>query len=343
MEINPPHYGHQYFLEQIPKSVDDILVVVVSGYITQRGELSVMSKTDKAQFLLQRGADIVINLPSIYANQGGFYFAKHSLDILKAFNITDLYFGSESADLALLKQASLKTCDKNFEQGIYKNQLTMLNSNDILAISYLKNIDSSITPHVIKRINNDYNQTTKANGLIQSATYIRNHLDDPDVKLFVPNDVYPKIHQCNLDWLLPTLIINLDYSIEHNLDIFLSEHRELLYKIKKVIMTQSIDSFETLVKCCSDKNNSQHKIRRLLLNIIFLVTTTDATNQPLLLQLTGASKQGCSYIKQHQINVVTSLKNIDSQIAKKEIMIGYLYKALSGQSQHQDFDKPVIK
>lgn len=344
MEINPPHLGHQYFLEQIDKKDDDLLVVVVSGVLTQRGDISVINKHDKAQFLLDMGADIVINLPSILANQGGYYFAKHAINLLKHFKITDLYFGSETNDLEYLLTLSNITNDLNFQHGIYKNQLMELKSNDILGISYLRNIsDTNITPHLIKRINNLYNQNTKSTGTIQSATFIRNHLDDSETRYFVADGIFDKIKVINNDFILPLLITNLDYALHNDLNIFLSENKELLYKLDYYIKNNNNYSLDTLINDCSDKNNSAHKLRRLINNIIFLVDSNQVHNSSYYLHVLGLTDLGRKYIKDNKIDIITSLKNNDNYIANKEIMIGKLYQTLTDGEYHQDFIKPIIK
>ena len=99
MEINPFHNGHEYFLSQIPKGENDILVAVISSTIMQRGEFSVLNKHDKAEILLNNNVDIVIELPAVFSNQGGLFFAKSAIEHLKELNVTDLYFGSETSNL----------------------------------------------------------------------------------------------------------------------------------------------------------------------------------------------------------------------------------------------------
>ena len=60
LEINPPHNGHKYFIENAIKEVNpDYTIAIISGNICQRGEFSVMSKYDKTKILLDLGIDLV--------------------------------------------------------------------------------------------------------------------------------------------------------------------------------------------------------------------------------------------------------------------------------------------
>lgn len=64
VEFNPLHNGHCYFIQQVKQqSKADILVAVMSGSFTMRGELSVFDKFTKTKQALQAGIDLVIELP----------------------------------------------------------------------------------------------------------------------------------------------------------------------------------------------------------------------------------------------------------------------------------------
>lgn len=344
MEINPPHNGHSYFLNQIKKDKDDILIVVTSTTIVQRGEFSVLNKKDKASWLLDHNVDLVIELPSIYANQGGYYFAKMAIKYLEKFNITDLYFGSESNDLDYLYQfIDEYNPNHDFKNGIYKSSLANLKSNDILGISYLQNISSNVNIHLVKRIKNNYNDNATNTSNIQSATYIRNHLDDPKLHDYLDTDIIGKIKTINLNTLFPTFLINLNYCLANNVNIFLSENNELLKKMNKIITTNNINNFEELIALSSDKNNTKSKIKRIIINTIFLIEQDKVNLDINYIHVLGLTNKASKYIKDNDIKVISSLKNNDDYIANKEILISNIYNQLTNQSINDDFTKPIIK
>ncbi len=204
VEYNPFHNGHLYHLEQSKKLTGaDCIVCIMSGNFIQRGEPALVNKWARAKMALLSGADLVIELPLVYAMSSAEFFAYGAVSILNSLNIVDyLCFGSESgsideldniADILVWEPQAYKELLKNhINKGIsfpsarqkaladYLNigsaSLNILSeSNNILAVEYLKALkrtESQITPVTIKRINNTYN-TCDLTGNISSATAIR--------------------------------------------------------------------------------------------------------------------------------------------------------------------------
>ena len=83
-EFNPFHNGHKYLLDEIRNRGFDKIICVMSGSFTQRGEVAILSKFERAEIALQNGADLVIELPTPYAVASAQIFAKGGADIIKA-------------------------------------------------------------------------------------------------------------------------------------------------------------------------------------------------------------------------------------------------------------------
>ena len=67
-EYNPFHKGHMYHIEQARISTGcDYIIVAVSGDFVQRGEPAVFDKYTRAKSALLAGADLVLELPSLFA------------------------------------------------------------------------------------------------------------------------------------------------------------------------------------------------------------------------------------------------------------------------------------
>ena len=67
-EYNPLHNGHIYHLERAKTlSGADYCIVVLSGSFVQRGEAACMDKYTRAGWAVKAGADLVLELPSVYA------------------------------------------------------------------------------------------------------------------------------------------------------------------------------------------------------------------------------------------------------------------------------------
>jgi len=344
MEINPFHNGHKYFLNQIPKEENDILVAVISSTIMQRGEFSILNKHDKASILLENGVDIVIELPAVYSNQGGLFFAKHAIKHLEKLNVTDLYFGSESSDLEGLMLHIKNEVNSSFEKGIYRNSLSSLKSNDILGISYLKNIDR-IRPHLIKRVKNNYNDFEKNNSQIQSATFIRKCFSEgQDIDGFLPSFVKDRLKKIDEKILFVLFKNNLSICIDNDINIFLSEKNQLLLKLDKIIKNNNFDSIHALVSFAADKNNSKYKLQRVIINTILMVEENMIEDEIKYIRILGLSKSGSLHLKNITNDIfVTSLKNLDSYVASIEIRVSNLYASLVNENTKVDFLPPIIK
>ncbi|MGN1021923.1 MAG: nucleotidyltransferase family protein, partial [Lachnospiraceae bacterium] len=159
----------------------DMLIAVMSGDFCQRGIPGVYSKEERTRDVLSC-ADAVIELPVIAATASSDRFARGAVCLVDALGcVTDLYFGSESGDLATLqKEADVSRSEDPRMQQILRQKVAGGLSypaaqaaareevfgissdrnapNDLLAVSYLRalsDIHSRITPHAIPRISTD--------------------------------------------------------------------------------------------------------------------------------------------------------------------------------------------
>lgn len=205
-EYNPFHNGHKYHMEQAKKLTGaDYVVVVMSGDFTQRGYPAITDKFTRTHMALSEGADLVLELPAIYATSSAEYFALGAVSILENLGCIDsLVFGSECGELSILQNiAEFLTCEPAPYQNTLKEKLSLGLSypaariqalsesfpefqedfskvlgepNNILAIEYLKaqkKLNSSITPYTLKRLGASYHQKSLPS-VYASATGIRN-------------------------------------------------------------------------------------------------------------------------------------------------------------------------
>ncbi|RKI92880.1 hypothetical protein D7V94_06120 [Parablautia intestinalis] len=102
-EYNPFHNGHQFQIEQTRRQTEaDFILIVMSGDFVQRGAPAFCDKYTRTKMALSCGADVVIELPSLYALSSAEFFAGGAIDLLKQLQVIQtLSFGSESGDLSL--------------------------------------------------------------------------------------------------------------------------------------------------------------------------------------------------------------------------------------------------
>ena len=105
-EYNPFHAGHQYMIEQIRAEYRaDYIVAAMSGDFVQRGEPAIFDKYERARDALLHGVDLVVQIPVMFSTSSAEDFAAGGVAVLRSLGFVDqLVFGSESADLAKLRQ-----------------------------------------------------------------------------------------------------------------------------------------------------------------------------------------------------------------------------------------------
>ena len=222
-EYNPFHNGHAYSLEQIKKtSGADAVVCVMSGNFTERGDIAIMHKYVRAKHAVLAGADLVVELPTVFATAPAEIFASGAVKIAESLSgERTLFFGiengtkdgliatasyllRESSEFKALLKEELKT-GASFARARY-NALEKLNPpgidlgfttspNNILALEYAKAViergyKTELSP--ILRMGAGY-KAEKPDGKFFSASGIRELLTTGKKRKaakFMPKFVY---------------------------------------------------------------------------------------------------------------------------------------------------------
>lgn len=201
-EYNPFHNGHEYHISKAKELTGcDFVVVCMSGNYVQRGLPAVINKYSRTKAALLGGADIVIELPSVYAVSSAENFAYGAVLILDKIGCDCICFGSECDDAnSLIKTAAVydeiealysddisilqkkgfsyaKAMEKIISDKEYGN-LSVLKSNDKLGIAYIRamnRLESHMKIVTVKRMGGDYLNKDEN---VQSAMAVRNLLYD---------------------------------------------------------------------------------------------------------------------------------------------------------------------
>lgn len=210
-EYNPFHNGHAYQIAEAKRITGaDYAVVVMSGDFVQRGTPAVWDKYTRTRAALLGGADLVFELPVVYATASAEYFAEGGVALLSALGVDALCFGSECGDIDVLMKvaklfinespefkATLTKClheGKSFplarEEALKAHCAThdlsipndlLSNPNNLLGIEYCKAIltqNSKLTPYTIRRVGASYHDSSVSTGSYSSATALRALLAD---------------------------------------------------------------------------------------------------------------------------------------------------------------------
>ncbi|PMB84687.1 nucleotidyltransferase [Dolosicoccus paucivorans] len=144
-EYNPFHHGHAYQIEQVKQRYQpDVLIVVMSGNVVQRGEFAMIDKWQRAQLALEHGADLVVELPLLASLQSADYFAKESVRLLSRLKCQQVVFGTETARTEELYQFHHWVTDHR--QAIDQEIKKHLNKGHSYAYSYQQALDGLQAP-----------------------------------------------------------------------------------------------------------------------------------------------------------------------------------------------------
>lgn len=189
-EYNPFHNGHLYQIkESAQRTGCNYTIVVMSGNFVQRGAPAVVEKRIRTEAALRHGADLVLELPVLYAMASAEAFAAGAVALLDRLGVvTHLCFGSEYGNTDLLEQlAKLLSEESLFYRAVLQKYLKqgftypaarvralaesagsslpqnaenlMASPNNILGIEYIRALyqrRSAILPVTVKRLGTSY-------------------------------------------------------------------------------------------------------------------------------------------------------------------------------------------
>ena len=108
-EYNPFHTGHRWHIAETRRRLgaETAVVCAMSGHWVQRGDCAVTDKWTRAARAVEAGADLVVELPTVWACASAETFARGAVEVLAGMGVVDtLSFGSECADLAALRRSA---------------------------------------------------------------------------------------------------------------------------------------------------------------------------------------------------------------------------------------------
>ena len=80
-EYNPFHLGHLKHVQYVKNQLNaEKVIVIMSGNFTQRGEMAILDKFTRAKHAVLAGADLVIELPTVFATANAEVFAKGAVN-----------------------------------------------------------------------------------------------------------------------------------------------------------------------------------------------------------------------------------------------------------------------
>lgn len=313
-EYNPFHLGHQYMIEDAKKkSCADRVVVVMSGSFVQRGEPAFFDKWTRAKAALENGADMVLELPVLFAAANAETFARAAVRILEDTGIVDvLCFGSESGDLASLQEAAKLMSNEteefrsllkaNLDEGISYplarskaletisniNCEILTQPNHILALEYLKALEryhSRMIPMTIKREGADYHNPSLHAKFASASAIRKGFLADQLAEAYaqVPENCYAVYSKALSLGTAPVLWKNYADALNYKLRTLSAEDLRQIFEVTEGLenrILRAVDTcyeIEDLIEFIKSKRYTRTKIQRILLHILLDIKAAEVS------------------------------------------------------------------
>ena len=380
-EYNPLHLGHITHLNYIKQQLKpDFVAIIMSGNFTQRGEVAVKDKYTRASWAIQAGADIVFELPTVFATQNAEIFAKGATKLINALpGDKTLCFGTECDNKDVLIEIAKTTL---YESDDYKNNLKkqldngipfakarlnaikltypnfdfspLLTPNNILGVEYIKSILQNgydIKIETLKRSGNFLDEKINKNS--PSALSIRKCILDGKKKLAkksLPKFVYKD---------LPNEILDFSNEILYALNTLTKEEIKLLPDCSeglenkiKALLKQSVTITE-LIERLKSKRYTMSRLKRIVMSAL-LGIDKNLINNCLesdlyfkVLAINKKSKDVLSVFSQSKYPILTrktdisKLKGMQLNCFDKDVFASNIY-SVSSKIKLNEFDMKIL-
>ena len=251
-EYNPFHNGHAHQLHTLAQEHPEALrICIMSGSFVQRGEPAIFSKFDRARWAILGGADIVIELPTLYSLGSAQLFGTGSIRMVKALHIDALSFGSETADLDTLVDIA-KRMDCESTQTVLR---TYINEGMSYGSAFRKALDTEIlnTPNALLgleyiRAGLTYYPSLKYIPILRTS----DHHDANITKDFPSGTALRKLitnmatssNNCNINSIVPKTIANdMTNIISNGAYVNYNRYYDIIHSLSRRTSTTKLESF----------------------------------------------------------------------------------------------------
>ena len=283
-EFNPFHKGHQYILEKAKAHTDcQRAMVVMSGSFVQRGEPAFFDKWTRAKCALLNGADMVLELPVLFAAANAEIFAMGGVKVLEDTGMTNaLCFGSESGLLKAGLDEGMSypaARAKALETVSHISSEIISRPNHILGLEYLKALDrlgSNIEPCTIRRKGSQYDDPSLTGEFASAAAIRKGILEENATEAFlqVPENIVDLLTKeislgtapASMDELAGALHYKLRTTSAEEIHDILEVTEGLENRILRAIDNEFF--MNDIIEYIKTKRYTRTKIQRILVHIL---------------------------------------------------------------------------
>lgn len=321
-EFNPFHNGHKFLLEKIKSAYADEIICVMSGSFVQRGDIAITDKYARAKTALLNGADMVVELPTVYAVSSAKTFAENGVQVAESLGCENLCFGAENSNEELYTALSVldskeaqANIAENMKNGSYYPKAMydavdepyaqiLKKPNNILALEYIRACKKhSLTPFAIPREGVDHDDRNTV-GNIASASKIR--------ELITQGEPYAKYTPMAIE--KPATLSAIEAAILYRLKTMTADKIALLSEVGEGLENRICDaalhfnSFSEITEHIKTKRYTMARIRRILINAL-LGITRDLQNTPVpYIRVLGVRKEKTALLKSSYLPLIIDVR-----------------------------------
>ena len=360
-EYNPFHNGHKLQIDYAKNVLGATQVVVaMSGSFTQRGEIACFDKYTRTHAALINGADVVFEIPTIFATASAREFASAGVQLLANTGVVDtILFGAETDDVDLFKfsaqkivelektgeiESKIKEIVASGETYAYAHAHALADyipleikcsPNNLLGLEYCRYIYEhalNMNIAIIKRQGNNYNDVYLT-GEICSATAVRTQLRQGKEITAVPeNSVSIYNNNTYIDADDISEILHYKLLSENAFEKYLDGSSDLADRINN--LKNKYVNYSSFCYDVKTKNINYSRVSRVLCHILLNITQEDFENEKAAgyiryLRMLGFSKKGAellSEIKEKSgLSLITSPTDI---MDKHDIFAADIHRAI---------------
>ncbi len=285
-EFNPFHHGHQYLLEQIKMEYAEEIVCIMSGSFVQRGDIAVTDKYARTKAALEGGADMVVELPTVYAVSGAPIFARSGVQIAAELNCHVLCFGADHSITELYETLSVLDSPTTQEKiaALMKNgeyypravskavgepyAQIIEKPNNILALEYIRACrEYGLEPIAIPRIGVEHDSEETA-GHFASASKIRAMIQyGEDAAPYTPMRIEKPCFLSGIDQILRYLLISQK---PETTEAIAGIGEGLNHRLYRCALENP--TMETILNAAKTKRYTMARLRRAALSVCLNIT-----------------------------------------------------------------------
>ena len=342
----------------------DEVVCIMSGNFVQRGDTAITDKYARARAALENGADMVAELPTVYAVSAAQVFAKSGVQITYELGCEKLCFGSENSleelysllDVLDAQETQKKIAGYMIDGDYYPLALSKAVGNDlseiickpnnILALEYIRACRSyGIEPIAIKRIGVGHDDTEVC-GNIASATKIRELLiNGEDCSPYTPMRISEPCQLSDIDQIICYLLRSKKPGDTEGIAGISEGLNHRLHKC--AVENRSVDE---ILAAAKTKRYTMARLRRAVISVCLNITDETQHRDVPYIRVLGIRKDKARMIQSKNLPLIVDVRrgyDLLDQSAKEifdiDIAAAELMNMCKNSNESNEFSHGVIK